>query len=225
MLDHSELLQGIQIVKKFLPSATTRAGVYRMLDKNGKVLYIGKAKNLFNRLSSYTLVHALSQKTSLMISKTASVEIIVCETEKEALLLEASLIRSLKPKFNILLKDDKSFPYILIRTDHDFGQILKHRGQKKENGLYFGPFASANSVNKIVDYLQKIFLIRPCSDAFFASRKRPCIQYDIKKCSGPCLRKISKEDYNQNLKQAILFLQGKNKKIRETLITEMNKAS
>jgi excinuclease ABC subunit C len=221
----NELLQGIQIIKKFLSSATTRAGVYRMLDNTGKVLYVGKAKNLFNRLSSYTLINSLSKKTATMISKTSSLEIIVCETEKEALLLEASLIRSLKPKFNIHLKDDKSFPYILIRTDHEYGQILKHRGQKQKNGLYFGPFASANSVNKIVDYLQKIFLIRPCSDVFFASRKRPCIQYDIKKCSGPCTGKINKEDYDLNLKQAILFLQGKNKTIRETLIAKMNEAS
>ncbi len=225
MQNNGELLHGINIIKKFLPSATTRAGVYRMLDENGQVLYVGKAKNLFNRLSSYTLINTFSRKTASMISKTNSLEIIVCETEKEALLLEASLIRALKPKFNILLKDDKSFPYILIRTDHDFGQILKHRGQKKENGIYFGPFASAHSVNKIVDYLQKIFLIRPCSDAFFASRKRPCIQYDIKKCSAPCTNKINKQDYDQNLQQVILFLQGKNKKIRETLINDMNEAS
>lgn len=217
--------QGIELIKNFLKTSPTAPGVYRMLDHKGNVLYIGKAKNIANRLSSYANFNGLSDRIISMINKTSFIEVIITKNEIEALLLEASLIKNLKPKFNILLKDDKSFPYILLRQDHEFGQILKHRGAKKYKGKYFGPFASISDVNNSIETLQRIFMLRTCSDHFFASRTRPCIQYEIKRCSAPCTIKIAKEDYQKSCEQAEKFLNGKSSEIQKELHFFMSEES
>ena len=216
---------GIKTLKDFIKTCPNKTGVYRMLDKKNNILYIGKAKNLVKRLTNYVNLTNLSNRICTMVQMIAKIEIIVCRSEKESLLLEASLIKNLKPKFNILLTDDKSFPSILIRKDHDFGQILKHRGQKLHQGEYFGPFASSADVNKTIEILQKIFLLRTCSDNFFNARKRPCIQYQIKKCSAPCVGYISKEEYDLNLRSSEKFLKGKSIEIQQDLADLMNKES
>lgn len=202
----------------------TGPGVYRMLGADGEVLYVGKAKNLTKRVTSYTHGRRLTYRLQRMVAQTVAMEIVTTETEAEALLLEANLIKRLKPKYNILLRDDKTFPYILL-TDHVFPRITKHRGSKKQKGAYFGPFASAGDVNETIENLQKIFLLRPCSDSYFASRKRPCLEYQIKRCSAPCVGKISEDDYQHLVDQARAFLSGKSREIQKQLVVEMQQAS
>ncbi len=210
---------GKSIIKSYLINAPELPGVYRMLDADGNILYIGKAKNLKNRLSQYTL--ELSGKNRIMVSLVRSVECSVTESESSALLLEGQLIKKFKPKFNILLKDDKSFPYIKLRLDHEYPQLLKYRGKNLVDGKFFGPFASARHVDTTLREIQKIFKLRSCSDSYFANRTRACLQYQINRCSAPCVGKISKEDYDDLVGQVGAFLSGKNQQLQASLSEKM----
>lgn len=212
-------------IKSYLNTLDSSPGVYRMLDKEAGVLYVGKARNLKNRVSSYAKDVGHSARIKKMIAATASMMFLTTETETEALLLEQNLIKQLKPKYNVLLRDDKSFPNIMITSAHEFPQIVKHRGRKSDNADYFGPFASVGAVNHTLNQLQKIFLLRNCSDSIFSSRSRPCLQYQISRCSAPCVNKISRQDYASLVTNAREFLQGKSKKLQEELSLEMEKAS
>ena len=216
---------GVNIIKSYLNELTTSAGVYRMLDHEGQVLYVGKAKNLKNRVSNYARLTGHSARITRMINSTSSMIFLTTDTEIEALLLEQNLIKQLKPKFNVLLRDDKSFPDIAISTAHPFPQVLKSRGRRLPVNKYFGPFASARAVNQTLSYLQKIFLLRNCSDTVYNSRTRPCLQYQIKRCSGPCVGKISQDDYKKSLNDAEMFLAGKTLEIKKTLAIQMTSAS
>ena len=217
--------QGVDVIKDNLSRLPNKPGVYRMFGKDGDLLYVGKAKSLKNRVGNYAKMGGHTQRIALMISLTASMEFVVTESETEALLLEANLIKRLKPRFNIILRDDKSFPYILIRRDHRAPQVVKYRGSKKEKGEYFGPFASASSVNRTLDTLQKAFLLRDCSDAVFEQRSRPCMQYQIKRCAGPCVDLISERDYQKLADQAADFLRGKAVSLHEQLAKDMEQAA
>ena len=200
-------------------------GVYRMLDEKGAVLYVGKAKNLKARVSSYARPAGHSPRIARMISETVSMMFLTTKTETEALLLEQNLIKQLKPRYNVLLRDDKSFPNILVSREHDFPQIKKHRGKKAENGNYYGPFASAGAVNRTLNQLQKVFLLRNCSDATFESRTRPCLLYQIKRCSAPCVGYIGEAEYAALVRDAERFLQGKSTRVQTKLAEEMEAAS
>src|SRR5215204_5687526 len=201
-------------------------GVYRMLNAASDVLYVGKAKNVKKRLTSYARVNAPQPARILrMIAATVNVEIVSTTTETEALLLEANLIKQLRPRFNVQLRDDKSFPYILISGDHWAPQILRHRGAQSRPGRYFGPFASAGAVNRTITALQRAFLIRSCTDAFFESRTRPCLLYQIKRCAGPCTREIDFAGYSELVGEAKDFLSGKSRAVKEQLAREMEQAS
>lgn len=217
--------QGHEVIQSYLKTIDSSPGVYRMLDAESRVLYVGKARNLRARVSSYTRPTGHSGRIARMIANTASMMFLTTKTETEALLLEQNLIKQLKPKFNVLLRDDKSFPNILVTADHDFPQIKKHRGAKKEKGAYYGPFASAGAVNRTLNQLQRVFLLRDCSNAMFESRTRPCLQHQIKRCSAPCVGKISTEDYRQTVKDAERFLSGKTTDIQARLAAEMSQAS
>jgi excinuclease ABC subunit C len=196
-----------------------------MLDAQARVLYVGKARNLKVRVSNYARPTGHSSRIARMISETAQMMFLTTKTETEALLLEQNLIKQLKPRYNVLLRDDKSFPNILVTTDHEFPQIKKHRGAKKEKGAYYGPFASAGAVNKSLNQLQRVFQLRNCSDAMFETRTRPCLQYQIKRCSGPCVGRISARDYRASVKDAQRFLSGKSTEIQERLASQMAQAS
>jgi len=216
---------GKELIKKKIPLVSNSPGVYRMLDKKNQVVYVGKAKNLPNRLKSYALDKNQTIRTERMLALTKSLEIVTTSSEAEALLLEANLIKKFKPKFNILLKDDKSFPYIIIEKDSEWPQLSKHRGKKNKNAYYFGPFASAGSANWTIKILQKVFLLRVCSDSVFKNRNRPCILYQIKRCSAPCVNNLSQTEYSKLVSDAILFLSGKSKNIQKKLSVEMEKSS
>lgn len=216
---------GATVIKDTLATLGGSAGVYRMIDTNGEVLYVGKAKNLKNRVSNYTSTSGLNNRIMTMVSHTRAMEIVETATEAEALLLEANLIKSLKPRYNILLRDDKSFPYIYLGAEHDYPQIRKHRGTQSGKGTYFGPFANAGAVNQTLAMLQRAFLLRPCTDAVFKNRSRPCLQYQIKRCSAPCVDYISKDDYAGLMTQAKDFLAGKSRVIQESLTEQMLEAS
>ncbi len=221
----SNLQNGLAIIKNIQKNLPNSSGVYRMLDKNKKILYIGKAKNLKNRVASYTKQEGHSYRILMMIAQTVDMEIVVTESETAAFLLENDLIKSFKPPFNILLKDDKTFAHILIRQNHDFPQILKVRGAKKKIGKYFGPFTNAQYINKTITLMQKVFLLRSCTDSNFANRARPCLMYQIKRCCAPCVDLISKQDYNALVNQAIDFFDGKDTQLQQDLIEKMNTAS
>ena len=216
---------GIEVIKSYLQDLTTSAGVYRMLDSEGQVLYVGKAKNLKNRVSNYARLSGHTARITRMINSTSSMMFLTTDTEIEALLLEQNLIKQLKPKFNVLLRDDKSFPDISISMSHPFPQVIKSRGRRLPDNKYFGPFASARAVNQTLSYLQKIFLLRNCSDSIYDSRTRPCLQYQIKRCSGPCVGKISQDDYKKSINDAEMFLAGKTLEIKKTLAIQMTQAS
>ena len=179
----------------FLKGLTGKPGVYRMLDKSGKVLYVGKARNLKKRVSSYFTRADTSPKTRAMVAQIRGIEVTVTHTEKEALILENNQIKRLKPRYNIWFKDDKSYPYIYLSTDHDFPGLSYHRGAKSKKGRYFGPYPSAGAVRNTLNLMKKLFLTRQCTDSFFANRTRPCLEYQIKRCSAPCTEFISCEDY------------------------------
>jgi excinuclease ABC subunit C len=205
--------------------APSSPGVYRMIDAKGDVLYVGKAKNIRKRIVTYARPTGYDTRIERMIAATASLEFVSTATETEALLLEANLIKRLRPRFNVLLRDDKSFPYILITADHWAPQILKHRGAHARQGNYYGPFASVWAVNRTITALQRAFLLRSCSDAFFESRTRPCLLYQIKRCSGPCTREIDFAQYGELVREANAFLSGKSQAVKDELAAEMEKAS
>ena len=216
---------GKEVIKKELPLIPKLPGVYRMLNSKNEILYVGKAKNLPNRLKSYVSEKNHIIRTERMLSQTKKIEITTTSNESEALLLEANLIKKYKPKFNILLRDDKSFPFIFIGNNEKWPQIKKHRGKKTKEGFFFGPFASAGSANWTIKMIQKIFHLRICDDTVFKNRKRPCILYQIKRCSGPCVGYINNDEYKQNVDDAIEFVSGKSRKIQKNLSKQMEKAS
>ena len=216
---------GHEVIQQYLRTLDGSPGVYRMLNAKGEVLYVGKARNLKNRVSNYARPSGHSARIGRMIYETASMMFLTTRTEVEALLLEQNLIKQLKPRYNVLMRDDKSFPNILIAKDHAFPQIKKHRGKKSEKGSYYGPFASAGAVNRTLNQLQKVFLLRNCTDSMFVSRTRPCLQYQIKRCSAPCVGKISAEGYAALVSDAERFLQGKSTAVQAELATEMARAS
>lgn len=218
-------LTGANLILKYVRQLDASPGVYRMLDAQARVLYVGKARNLKARVSNYARSTGHSSRIARMISETAQMMFLTTKTETEALLLEQNLIKQLKPRYNVLLRDDKSFPNILVTTEHEFPQIKKHRGAKKEKGAYYGPFASAGAVNKSLNQLQRVFQLRNCSDAMFETRTRPCLQYQIKRCSGPCVGRISARDYRASVKDAQRFLSGKSTEIQESLASQMAQAS
>ncbi|WP_417832887.1 excinuclease ABC subunit UvrC [Terasakiella sp.] len=215
----------MDVIKGYLKTLDARPGVYRMLNEKGDVLYVGKAKSLKKRVANYTTPQRLTIRIQRMISQTYAMEFITTHTEAEALLLESNLIKKLKPRYNILLRDDKSFPMILVTGDHDYPQVLKHRGAKNRKGRYFGPFASAWAVNETLNTLQRAFLLRPCSDSIFASRTRPCLQYQIKRCSAPCVGRISVREYGKLVEQSERFLRGDSKALQNELAQRMAEAS
>ena len=216
---------GKDAIKKELPVIPKLPGIYRMLNEKNEILYVGKAKNLPNRLKSYVSEKNHIIRTERMLSQTRKIEITTTSNESEALLLEANLIKKHKPRFNILLRDDKSFPFIYIGNKDKWPQITKHRGKKTKDGFYFGPFASAGSANWTIKMIQKIFQLRVCDDTVFKKRERPCILYQIKRCSGPCVGYIEKDEYSKTVDDAIEFVSGKSRKIQKSLSDQMEKAS
>ena len=216
---------GHLVIRDYLRRLEDRPGVYRMLDAKGDVLYVGKARNLKKRVAAYAKPMAHNSRIGRMIAATSSMMFLTTGSETEALLLEQNLIKQLKPRYNVLLRDDKSFPNIIVTADHAFPQIKKHRGLRKEPGRYFGPFASAGSVNRTLNQLQKAFLLRSCSDPMFESRTRPCLLYQIKRCSAPCVGYIDAPDYAALVEDAVLFLSGKSTRVQEQLAEAMGEAS
>ncbi len=216
---------GHEVIQDYLKTLDGSPGVYRMLNAASEVLYVGKARNLKARVSNYARPSGHSGRIARMIFETASMMFLTTRTELEALLLEQNLIKQLKPRYNVLLRDDKSFPNILISSEHPYPQIKKHRGKKSEKGAYFGPFASAGAVNRTLNQLQKVFLLRNCSDSIFDSRTRPCLQYQIKRCSAPCVGKITPESYATLVDDAKRFLEGKTTSVQADLAKAMTEAS
>ena len=215
--DAPDLEAGVAAIRNVLKTLPVRPGVYRMQDSRGDVLYVGKARALRNRVTSYTQVARLPKRLQRMVSQTRSLTIVTTQTEAEALLLEAQLIKRFRPAYNVLLRDDKSFPFILLREDHDFPRVQKHRGARRVKGQYYGPFASAGSVTRTLNALQKLFLLRSCSDSFFANRSRPCLLFQIKRCSAPCVGRIGHEDYAELVDDAKAFLAGRSTNVQARL--------
>jgi len=216
---------GPEVIKRFAKTLPGRPGVYRMYNHKGDVLYVGKARNLKNRVSNYTRLGGHTNRIAAMIANTCSMEFVTTKTEPEALLLEANLIKRLKPRYNVILRDDKSFPFILIAKDHEVAQITKHRGARNRKGNYYGPFASAGSVNTTINLLQKAFLLRSCSDSYYENRTRPCLLFQIKRCAAPCTGEISKHGYDELVRQAEAFLSGKSNAVKTALARQMEAAS
>ncbi|MBO1076468.1 excinuclease ABC subunit UvrC [Roseomonas marmotae] len=218
-------LQGVAVIEAALQHMPAAPGVYRMLDAKGDALYVGKARDLKKRVVAYTQIARLPERLRRMVAGTRRMEIVTTGSEAEALLLEANLIKRLRPRFNILLRDDKSYPWLLLTEDHDYPMIGKHRGEKQKGASYFGPFASAWAVNQTITALQRVFLLRSCRDTVFASRDRPCLLYQIKRCSAPCVERISREDYAGLVRQAKQFLSGETPSIQKKLAAEMEQAA
>jgi excinuclease ABC subunit C len=216
---------GHLVIRDYLKRLDDSPGVDRMLDAKGDVLYVGKARSLKKRVASYAKPITHDARIGRMVAATCSMMFLTTETETEALLLEQNLIKQLKPRYNVLLRDDKSFPAIQVTAGHAFPQIRKHRGPRKEAGRYFGPFASAGSVNRTLNQLQKAFLLRSCSDSMFAGRTRPCLLHQIKRCSAPCVGLIDEADYAVTVENAVLFLSGRSTKVQEQLAEAMAAAS
>ncbi len=216
---------GAGVIARFAKTAPVGPGVYRMFDAEGQVLYVGKARHLKKRVQSYARGSGHNNRIARMIADTASMEFVTTATEMEALLLEANLIKRLKPRFNVVLRDDKSFPFILIARDHPVPQILKHRGARNRKGDYFGPFASAGAVSRTINTLQRAFLLRSCSDSYYETRVRPCLLYQIKRCSAPCTGEISVEEYGALVDEALAFLRGESDEVKHRLHALMNEAS
>ncbi len=221
----SSIEKGVETIRAYVRSLPVSPGVYRMVSASGDVLYVGKAKALKKRVSSYTQFENLPYRLKHMVSMTASMEFVNTSTEADALLLEADLIKRYRPPFNILLRDDKSFPYIVLRTDHEFPQILKHRGARNIKGEYFGPFPSAGDVNRTITILQRAFLLRNCNDSYFQNRSRPCLQYHIKRCTAPCVGYSTKEEYLEQVQGAREFMNGKSREVQDRLTQKMKQAS
>jgi len=223
--EDGSLAAGRAAILRYAKTAPSQPGVYRMIDARGDVLYVGKAKNVRNRVRAYARPAGLDTRIERMIAATRALEFVVTRTETEALLLEANMIKRLRPRFNVLLRDDKSFPYILITTDHWAPQILKHRGARTRPGRYFGPFASVWAVNRTINALQRAFLLRSCSDPFFESRTRPCLLHQIKRCSAPCTNEVDYAEYSVLVREGVAFLSGRSKTVKDELAAEMEKAS
>jgi excinuclease ABC subunit C len=217
--------KGVAVIEAALQTMPANPGVYRMLDIKGDALYVGKARNLKRRVTSYAQLGRLPERLRRMVSETVTMEIVTTYTEAEALLLEANLIKRLKPRFNIVLRDDKSYPWLMLTEDHPFPQIAKHRGAQMRKGSYWGPFASAWAVNQTVTALQRVFLLRSCADTVFASRTRPCLLFQIKRCSAPCVGRITPDGYSRLIGQAKAFLSGKSGSVQEELASEMEQAA
>ena len=216
---------GIEVIKNYVKVAPVNPGVYRMIDKDDKVLYVGKAKSIKKRIVAYTHFDKLPDHIKRMVSEVERMEFIIVENEAKALLMENDLIKKLEPKYNILLKDDKTFPHLMINPHDEFPALRKSRGARKDKAKYFGPFASATAVNNVMDIVQKAFRLRSCRDSQFGNRERPCMLYQIKRCSAPCVGKISKQDYAQSVRDVIDFLEGKDTKLKEQWSAQMQKAS
>ncbi|MBW6523136.1 excinuclease ABC subunit UvrC [Sphingomonas sp. RHCKR47] len=223
--DAPDLQAGVAAIRNVLKTLPLKPGVYRMQDAKGEVLYVGKARALKNRVGNYVQIERLSKRIQRMVSQTRSMTIVTTNNEAEALLLEAQLIKRYRPPYNVLLRDDKSFPFILLRADHDFPRVQKHRGARKAKGNYYGPFASAGSVNNTLNALQKLFLLRSCTDVFFKTRDRPCLLYQIKRCSAPCVGRISQPDYDELVGDAKKFLAGKTTDVQAKLGAQMQAAA
>ncbi|KHL26295.1 excinuclease ABC subunit C [Croceibacterium mercuriale] len=220
-----DLDAGVAAIRETVRTLKPSPGVYRMLDARGEVLYVGKARALKNRVANYTQIARLSNRLRRMVGQTRSMEIVTTASEADALLLEAQLIKRFRPPYNVLLRDDKSFPFILLRAGHDFPRIQKHRGARKMQGQYYGPFASAGSVNTTINALQKLFLLRSCTDSFFARRDRPCLLYQIKRCSAPCVGRIDKEGYRELIQEAKDFLGGRSGAVQKKIEVQMAAAA
>lgn len=223
--DKPDIELGVSVIRDTVNTLRPKPGVYRMQDAKGDVLYVGKARALKNRVANYTQVERLPNRLRRMVSQTRSMTIVTTNSEAEALLLEAQLIKRFRPPYNVLLRDDKSFPFILLRGDHAFPRIQKHRGARKAKGNYYGPFASAGSVNTTINALQKLFLLRSCNDGFMARRDRPCLLYQIRRCSAPCVDRISPEDYGELVRQAKDFLGGKSGAVQREIEAQMQEAA
>ena len=220
-----DIERGVSVIRDQVRTLPNAPGVYRMLDENGDVLYVGKARNLKKRVVNYTHAAKLEHRIFRMVSETASMEIVRTHTEVEALLLESNMIKRLKPRFNVLLRDDKSFPHILLTGDHPYPQITKHRGARKRKGQYFGPFASAGSVNRTITALQRGFLLRNCTDSMFSNRQRPCLQYQIKRCSAPCVGYVTEVEYARQVEDATRFLTGQSNQIQREFAARMQESA
>ncbi len=218
-------LTGAEMIAARLKTLPPGPGVYRMLDAKGEPLYVGKAKNLRRRVAAYSRPSRLPERIRLMVAQAADLVIVTTHTEVEALLLESNLIKQLKPRYNIILRDDKSFPYILLRTDTDWPQLVKHRGARSKDGEYFGPFASAGAVNRTLNTLHKVFPLRNCSDSVFSARTRPCLQYQIKRCTAPCVGLIAEDAYGEIVGEARAFLEGRSRNLQESFSRRMQEAS
>ncbi|HET8611176.1 MAG TPA: excinuclease ABC subunit UvrC, partial [Sphingomonas sp.] len=223
--DQPDLDAGVAAIRNVLRTLPARPGVYRMHDARGDVLYVGKARALKNRVTNYTQVARLPKRLQRMVAQTRSMTIVTTNTEAEALLLEAQLIKRFRPPYNVLLRDDKSFPFILLREDHAFPRVQKHRGARRAKGQYYGPFASAGSVTRTLNALQKLFLLRSCTDSFFQNRVRPCLLYQIKRCSAPCVGRIDEADYAELVEDAKAFLAGKSTQVQKKLADQMTAAA
>ena len=216
---------GPEVIEARLRALPAAPGVYRMIDAKGEPLYVGKARNLRKRVSAYARPQRMPERIRLMVSQTADLEVVTTHTEVEALLLESNLIKRLKPRYNIILRDDKSFPYILLRTDSPWPQLVKHRGAKTGGGEYYGPFATVGAVNRTLNVLQKVFPLRSCSDSVFAHRTRPCLQFQIKRCTAPCVDLVSREEYAEIVGQTREFLAGRTRDLQRSLSERMTRAS
>ncbi len=223
--DKPDLAAGVAAIRNVLKTLPARPGVYRMQDARGDVLYVGKARALKNRVANYVQVDRMPKRLQRMVSQTRGMTIVTTNNEAEALLLEAQLIKRYRPAYNVLLRDDKSFPFILLRADHDFPRVQKHRGARRAKGNYYGPFASAGSVNQTLNALQKLFLLRSCTDSFFSTRDRPCLLYQIKRCSAPCVDRIGKDEYAELVADAKSFLAGKSTQVQAKLGAQMTAAA
>jgi excinuclease ABC subunit C len=224
-MTESEPASGADIIKAFVKNLPGKPGVYRMFDAKGDVIYVGKARNLKNRVTNYTRFGGHTNRIATMISLTRQMEFVTTETEAHALLLEANMIKKLKPRYNVVLRDDKSFPYILIAKEHPVAQIVKHRGARARKGSYYGPFASAGAVKRTINALQKAFLIRTCTDSFYENRTRPCLLHQIKRCSAPCTGEIAEADYSELVREAEAFLAGKSNAVKRELASAMEAAA
>ncbi|MEE8505210.1 MAG: excinuclease ABC subunit UvrC, partial [Kiloniellales bacterium] len=219
------LARGAATIAEAVKTLPATPGVYRMLDQRGDALYVGKAKNLKKRVATYSQAGKLPRRLQRMVADTVAVEVVTTHTEIEALLLESNLIKRLMPRDNVLLRDDKSFPYILITGDHEYPEITKHRGTRTRPGDYFGPFASAGAVNRTITALEKAFLLRSCPDTVYATRTRPCLMYQIKRCAAPCVGYVSKADYGELVRQTRDFLTGHSQGVQQRLANAMQEAS